>query len=360
MIVKRYLYFTLLSFLVFFLWAIAPISHAGHVSTNGNEGQAFLFTRAGQCYALLPEHVLNGADYAKLTVAPVLAALSPRSAQADRCYTWTKDDLALTKVSGLTREECRPIIGPSRSLRESAYPAGIGMLWRTNRNGSRSSRQVSISFIGAGETVAIRPTDSEQPLRQGDSGSTLFVDDKPSAMLINIDPQTLDGYVFDFSELDAKLVIAGRNCEWAERTSGESNSRGQFSNWRVSRWSHPPVNEDVRPEVLFTDRASDKYWLVDIGNDQKAWIEFTTTIAGSVVSGIEVSLAGVPEDVWPTNAELFTCNARGAACTQGQFEHTNDGFVARFGAPRQAGVIRIEFYKKQKAASVGISRIEIY
>jgi hypothetical protein len=85
--------------------------------TGGDHGNAWLFSRAGVCYALLPRHVLADPQLQRDDRYASLAIVRPGrtglTAQADRCAVFKGADLTLMRVSGVeSLGECgAPLLG---------------------------------------------------------------------------------------------------------------------------------------------------------------------------------------------------------------------------------------------------------
>lgn len=100
------------------LWAAPSPAHSGELTMAyardqavrestalGDHGNAWLFHRGGECYALLPRHVLVNSDlhrnyrYVRLRVAGPDRPMP--FAEADRCAVFKSMDLALMRVTGV-------------------------------------------------------------------------------------------------------------------------------------------------------------------------------------------------------------------------------------------------------------------
>ncbi|MCG8273870.1 hypothetical protein MIC97_20510 [Aquamicrobium sp. NLF2-7] len=189
---------------------LAPLHPAfsESVSVNRGEGQGLIVTHRGNCYLLIPDHVRGRSSRLSLSLgaplvggeATVFQSFAPGT---DLAVAYVRGDL-----QGRCREDYADLDRPVDTILDGATRAS---LVRVQTSGQITRTPVAITEI-LYDTLRIRVEDDEAPLYQGTSGSFLFVDDIPIAMMIEApDPMTGIALRADAIADRTRRLLSGRS-----------------------------------------------------------------------------------------------------------------------------------------------------
>lgn len=258
--------------------AMPAFALEAHLTADGGtHGQAALFTRGGTCFALTPSHVLSGRAYATLLIPG--GEDGPRQAEGDVCAEWPALDLSLLRVSGHAASGCGDPLATVAPIEKLLPAGGGGALRYSNENGSTEWMDVLVTFRGNGHTVGVRPRGSADQLKQGLSGSTLYLSDLPAGLLVSAttDPSTEGEVVrLDFIvrllnmlfERKEGAILPDSSCltppsiQINNKVGAGVDYASAMNGGRLVHWSTPPISSVHRPEMMIATHSEASYWAV--------------------------------------------------------------------------------------------------
>lgn len=178
----------------FLLLTILLSASAAPVLVLGEEvGQGVLRVRSGECFAIVPEHVIGfGLGLRVMSAGRVWAPAS--------LETTFGDDIAVIRVASQGRITCGmgwPIIDtPEAILTEAVSRGRQGSILRVRETGGIVSYPVR--FTGVNDRyVEVRAVDQESEAFKGVSGSQLLLDGMPVGMVLAIEDGVISAYRHD-------------------------------------------------------------------------------------------------------------------------------------------------------------------
>lgn len=167
-----------------------------YIKTENSIGQGFLFERQNTCYLATPEHVVEGA----INISFMTADRKSHKAVIFKIFDV---DLAILKVDDF--KACihkQPESKTRLSSLLKVYRDGI--LKSRLSDGSILQTKVTIKGIDKAEYLQILPRKKNDILKQGFSGSILYIADQPAGMLLEVDDENI-GYVYRHDAISKKL-----------------------------------------------------------------------------------------------------------------------------------------------------------
>lgn len=178
----------------FLLLTAVPAATAAPVLVQGEEvGQGILRVRSGECFAIVPEHVVGfGLGLSVMSAARVWAPAS--------LETTFGDDIAVIRVASQGRLTCGmgwPVIDASDAILTEAVTRGRqGSILRVRETGGVESYPVR--FTGVNDRyVEVRAVDQESEAFKGVSGSQLLLDGMPVGMVLVTEDGEIRAYRHD-------------------------------------------------------------------------------------------------------------------------------------------------------------------
>jgi hypothetical protein len=344
---------------------------------SGEQGNAWLFHRGDQCYAVTPKHVLqnpiDGRDdgYAQLVV--VHAGRTPMQAQGDRCAVFRDQDLAILRVTGIQN-----MIDCGHAL---TGIANVDALLATNARSSLVTATASGLFERSTlEIRAAAATDSDHfwvaeaadrdRLTAGMSGGLVMIQDQLAGILLAVDARTdvttsgmarvlrtdraalLLLRLFN-GTIDSQTVAGSCVTETAPRsainTSVAVDPRSNYASGScgaaISAWSVPPISASFRPELLLAAHDATARWRARAAGEMTIDVNLCHT-SKVVVSAVSFSTDNcVAGDNQATDVEILARSGlQGGYVSLGYAMLPMAGAVLiKTGAPRFAEELRIRF-----------------
>ncbi|MFK7889819.1 MAG: trypsin-like peptidase domain-containing protein [Granulosicoccus sp.] len=146
---------------------------------DGVRGQGTLQKRGEECLVITPRHVVESAAFG------IVATFPDRREVAATVLEMYAEDIALLRL------EKQPSMGCSeRAFNEEGLPVLLdsvteGVLKRRDESGAASLLQVDIEGYDEHRLIRVEPRSSSKSIKQGYSGSVLFISNQPVGMLIN-------------------------------------------------------------------------------------------------------------------------------------------------------------------------------
>ena len=230
----------------------APAVHAQQAvvlsadATALEVGQAFLAHHAGDCLAILPQHVVAEAGRPALRREGRAGLLGETRTSAD-----LGEDVAVARIDGGIATDCG---SGALSVRSE-----IGRLLQQGRlaslrsiNGDGTVAQLAVTIVdddGAG-LLRVQPTHPDNPIRKGLSGSLLMIDGVAAGMLLSVHARSGIGTVMRMdalmAQVDAHLLAAPP----AVAAQAGGAARPPAPRARVVAWSSLPHSEAERAANL--------------------------------------------------------------------------------------------------------------
>ncbi len=272
---------------------------------GGAQGNAWLFRRGGECFALTPKHVLinaaQGRDdhYAQIVV--VRPGREPVRAQADRCALFGDEDLALMRVSGVADiADCGHVMTGVPNLDSLLETTSGASLLTATESGrfERSTLEIRAATAKDSEHFWVAPVAGRDRLTEGMSGGLVTIQDQLGGFLLAVGTAS-DGPTAGMARVfraDRAAVLVTRafegagaavnaqgNCTTftppapmaatAASTAGVAGVAGKVAGSRapanraaaecgtvVAGWSASALSQNDRPENLAGAAGADGRW----------------------------------------------------------------------------------------------------
>ena len=185
---------------IFFLLALLPplsaFSSVVQVITDQSLGQGFLYKSKSDCYVVTPSHVISDAKNIKILAAN-------RKYYPANIEHRFDIDLALLKLSD-EEKVCRAASFDQKinlSTLLKIYEEGV----LKGRLSDGSTKQIKVDIPGVDETeyLQIKSSKEKDVLKQGYSGSVLYIANQIAGILLEVDEGS--GYVYRVDALNIKL-----------------------------------------------------------------------------------------------------------------------------------------------------------
>lgn len=273
-------------------------------------GQAFLAHHGGQCYAILPTHVVSEAGRPALRREGTQGLLGETVDHAE-----LGDDLSLARVAGAISTDCgASALSIRRAVERLLQQGRLGTLRSINGDGTVAQLGVTIVDDDGRGLLRVQPTHQGNPIRKGLSGSLLLIDGVSVGMLLSVNARSGIGTVARIdmlmAKVDAHLMNAAAPAAAppaqaaAAPSSAPAAPAAAAGGPRVLAWSALPIDEAHRAANLTAGAEAPPWasiperWPVTI--DLQAG-EGLVTINGVVLDGRAVADAGR----LPAHVELF-------------------------------------------------------
>ncbi|GHF94879.1 S1C family serine protease [Thalassotalea marina] len=187
-------------FIILFLYffSFSYVVHAADVQivTDVAKGQGFFYTNEGKCFVVTPSHVIEDAKQIKALTA------SRKSYDAKLVKNF-EIDLALLELKA-EKKVCKGAVFSQPTKLSSLlkiYEEGV----LKSKLADGSTLQTKVNIVGVDETefLQIKPQKIKTTLKQGYSGSILFIANQPSGILLEVDDG--NGYVYRADALNKRL-----------------------------------------------------------------------------------------------------------------------------------------------------------
>lgn len=272
-------------------------------------GQAFLAHHGGQCYAILPTHVVREAGRPALRREGTQGLLGETADHAD-----LGDDLSVARVDGAISNDCGSSALTIRRAVERLLQQGrLGTLRSINGDGTVAQLGVTIIDDDGRGTLRVQPTHEGNPIRKGLSGSLLLIDGVIVGMLLSVNARSGIGTVARIDTLMSKVdthLLSPAAAAVAESPAQPAPARSgalpaaPATGPRVLAWSALPIDDAHRAANLTAGAEAPPWasmparWPVTI--DLQAG-EGLVTVSGVVLDGRGVADASQ----LPAHVELF-------------------------------------------------------
>ncbi len=313
-------------------------------------GQAFLAHHGGQCYAILPTHVVREAGRPALRREGTQCLLGETADHAD-----LGDDLSVARVDGAISNDCGSSALTIRRAVERLLQQGrLGTLRSINGDGTVAQLGVTIIDDDGRGTLRVQPTHQGNPIRKGLSGSLLLIDGVSVGMLLSVNARSGIGTVARIdtlmSKVDAHLLspaaaaVAESPARPAPASSGALPAAPAVGP-RVLAWSALPIDDAHRAANLTAGAEAPPWasiparWPVTI--DLQAG-EGLVTVSGVVLDGRGVADASQ----LPAHVELFinpSGDARAWRAITSMTLDYRDGVAQIALAPLRTRLLRLSF-----------------
>lgn len=168
-----------------------------NVLSGTSKGQGFYYEFNEICYVITPKHVLDDGQISLIT--------SSRDRYFATIEKIFKVDLALLKTN-IPLHHCEgERFSQNRPLRSLLNIYEEGILKTKLEDGSTAQLKVDITGVDSSEYLQIRPSNQLVKLKQGYSGSVLYVANQPSGIILEVDKGY--GYIYRSDAL-LKLIYA--------------------------------------------------------------------------------------------------------------------------------------------------------
>ena len=275
-------------------------------------GQAFLAHHGGQCYAILPTHVVREAGRPALRREGTRGLLGETIDSAE-----LGDDLSVARLDGAIRADCGvSALSIQRSIERLLQQGRLGTLRSINGDGTVAQLGVTIVDDDGRGMLRVQPTHQGNPIRKGLSGSLLLIDGVSVGMLLSVNARSGIGSVARIdalmSKVDAHLMNPATPAPGAAAGTVSASPTASLSSThsapgagpRVLGWSALPIDESHRAANLTAGAEAPPWssiperWPVTI--DLQAG-DGVVTISGVMLDGRGVAAAGQ----LPARVEVF-------------------------------------------------------
>jgi hypothetical protein len=312
-------------------------------------GQAFLAHHGGQCYAILPTHVVREAGRPALRREGTQGLLGEAIDHAD-----LGEDLSLARLDGAITSDCgASALSVRRAIERLLQQGRLGTLRSINGDGTVAQLGVTIVDDDGRGMLRVQPTHQGNPIRKGLSGSLLLIDGVSVGMLLSVNARSGIGTVARIDTLmakvDAHLINAAAPTTAPPAQAGAAPSSAPAAapagGPRVLAWSALPIDEAHRAANLTASAEAPPWaslptrWPVTI--DLQAG-EGLVTINGVVLDGRGVADAGQ----LPAHVEVFinpSGDARGWRAITATTVDYRDGVAHIALAPMRTRLLRLSF-----------------
>ena len=185
-------------FIIIFLYIFSYALHAADVQlvTDVAKGQGFFYLNEGKCFVVTPSHVIEEAKEIKALTA------SRKSYEAKLVKNFDID-LALLELKA-EKKVCKgAVFNQSKKLSSLLKIYEEGVLKSKLADGSTLQTKVNIVGVDETEFLQVKPQKNKTILKQGYSGSILFIANQPSGILLEVDDGS--GYVYRADALNKRL-----------------------------------------------------------------------------------------------------------------------------------------------------------
>ena len=237
-------------------------------------GQGYLTHYGGTCYLLLPSHVAEEAG----SVAALLGEGSAPRLGETSGFAELGDDVTLATVVGSLSDDCGfGTMSISRAIDGAVSANGLAIVRSVNGDGTIAQLSVTLFDDDGSTFIRVQPSNADNQLRKGQSGSLLMAGDTPIGMLLSVDARFGMGKVI---RLDAMLAKVDDHLVELAASAATSEAEGLT----VSRWTAMAV-DDAHRAVNLVARDESAGWRARV-EQWPAVVEFDLGGRRVAVSGI--------------------------------------------------------------------------
>jgi len=325
----------------------------------GENGQALLLSRLGECYAVTPAHVIGNDLFATL----VGGYSDKPQGDADLLQTFGYD-LSILRVTGALAKQCGGPLANVPALDSLLSVRGAANVTSVNEDGSITRRNVTLNDVGL-LYLHLRP-DSGNELFKGLSGSLVLVADNPVGILMSVDPETGEGRALRYDRAIETLrpffgLPGGSAGKAVDKPVPNAASAGLHAT--VVSWSSPPIGAEYRASNLTDKEDKNSIWYAI---PDKFPLELVIQLPGDRAHKLDsLRLIGegvTPGERLPRDFEVLvssTGQGNWVPVINGTYFKTDSDKLLRF-APVRARQVMLRIYSNWgDSDAVGLSGIEI-
>jgi len=182
----------------------ASVALAADVALNvaDTRGQGSLLRRGNECLVITPRHVIEDKDgNLRAMFKPVEVTYADRSRTTAKTLERFGEDVALLRLEEQPRAGCRDERFAADGLDRLLGASTEGVLKRRTEDGSDAFTPVAIASHDAYDSIRVEPALPSGSIDQGDSGSVLYIENRPVGMLTDLDEETGLGVVMRADKL---------------------------------------------------------------------------------------------------------------------------------------------------------------
>lgn len=323
-------------------------------------GQAYLTHHAGRCLALLPTHVVAE------TGSPAFLREGTDGLRGEAIAVHDLgDDLSLAELAGSVTRECGFGLGTlSRAVTRRIRESGVVVLRSVNGDGTLGQVSVAVVDDDGERWLRVRPTNSADQLRKGQSGSLLLAGKAPVGMLLSVNARHGVGKILRFdaalTRVDAFLAAAEAAAP-AGRHGPPAPGTGAAAP-RVIGWTALPVDARHRAENLVATGdappwiARPERWPAEIELELRDGDKLA-------IAGVELDGTRVPDpEALPRQLELLVSvsesGRRWRSVWSGELLF-HDGRAGVALAPQWARQLLLRFHGGSAGATLALRRVRV-
>ena len=146
---------------------------------DGVRGQGTLQKRGEECLVITPRHVVEDA------LSDIVATFPDRQEVIATVLELYAEDIALLRLAAQPPGGCKEKAFNDDRLSAILTQSTEGVLKRRDETGSASLLQVDVVGFDEHRLIRVEPRSSSKSIKQGFSGSVLYMENQPVGMLIN-------------------------------------------------------------------------------------------------------------------------------------------------------------------------------
>ncbi len=178
-----------------------------HVQADSAEGRGIAMSANGRCHVLAPAHVVANAERILVTSRGRTRTQARVVRNFDDGGGASRVDFAILELPAESKVPCNEPLPDARSLNQAlADPAGV-LVRRVNAEGNARNSQALVRNVSATDLTISPGPAPDDALAQGDSGSMIFVNKVPVAMLV-ARTQPKAGASYQALRLDTLMSLA--------------------------------------------------------------------------------------------------------------------------------------------------------
>jgi len=178
------------------------VAHAADVLVMNGEtrGQGVLRKRGNECLVITPAHVISDTEFSEITLT-----LPDRQIVTATLLEVFAEDLAVLRPASGVINRCKDKLFKETKVNALLNSFSTGTLRRLETTGDTALFKVLIEGFDQYKSIRVSPKSANQPIKQGYSGSLLYVNRQLVGMLQNVDAKTGQGFVIQAAAMDAIL-----------------------------------------------------------------------------------------------------------------------------------------------------------
>ncbi|MCK7460205.1 hypothetical protein [Idiomarina aminovorans] len=221
------------------------------VSADFNVGQGFNYLIDNNCYVVTPKHVMGDAQSANIM-------LPTRQYQTAELEHFFAVDIALLKATTSAAQCNTNSFLQISDLQKLLQVYQEGVLKTRLADGSVLQTKVVINAVDDSEFLAIKPERNDETLKQGYSGSILFVAEQAAGVLLEVDDEggivyradALTTALHDYFDLSVPDTSASEPTDTAAANDDETTTNShltgrlatnQIKDYRIQMLGNSPV-----------------------------------------------------------------------------------------------------------------------